>query len=177
MDTCGSEWTTATRRVFVFLCRRSGEKLSQRDIAKRLGLSPTTVGEALKELGPLVKKEPVKNINLVSLDQRNARAVALKRVENLRQLTCSGLVEELEQRLPGATVILFGSYARGEDDTQSDIDLAVIGRAPTTIKLERFENLLERPLSLHWFSSWKRPSAELRNNILNGIVLLGGVRL
>jgi len=177
MDTCGSEWTTATRRVFTFLCRRAGEKLSQRDIAKQLDISPTTVGEAVKELGPLVKKEPVKNINLISLDQANARAVALKRVENLRQLTCSGLIEELEQRLPGATIILFGSYARGEDDTQSDVDLAIIGRSRTSLKLERFEKLLERPLSLHWFRTWKHPSAELRNNILNGIVLLGGVRL
>ena len=101
----------------------------------------------------------------------------LKRIDNLRQLYESGLIDFLEKEFAGATIILFGSYARGEDTTSSDIDIAVIGRKEKYLKLTEFEKTLERTIFLNFYHSFKEIHKNLKENIFNGIVLIGGVEL
>ncbi len=62
------------------------------------------------------------------MDGFNDNAVIdLKRVENLKMIYESGIVEELSERFLGGVIILFVSYSYGEDIVRSDIDIAVIG--------------------------------------------------
>lgn len=79
--------------------------------------------------------------------------------------------------MPGGTIILFGSYAKGEDTYDSDIDIAVVGRSDKMLELERYEKVLGRTINVNFYDSWKAIHKNLKNNILNGIILHGSVDL
>src|SRR3989344_5280496 len=128
MDEYKQKWTILEQEVFSLLCKRVGEKLSQREIAKILNVSPTAVSNVVKALKDLAIVEKTKTINFVSLNRDNSKMIDLKRIENLKSLYVTGLSDFLKFELTGSTIILFGSYSMGEDAHSSDIDFAVIGR-------------------------------------------------
>ncbi len=179
MDMYKLKWTTLQIQLFNLMCQRAGEKLSQREIARILNVSPTAISNSIINLRKqeLIKVEKTKTINFVSFNRGNPNAVDLKRVENLRNIYLSGLSHYLEMELAGGTIILFGSYAMGADTNNSDIDIAVIERKDKVLELEKFEKLLGRKINVNFYDSWKKIHQNLKNNILNGILLHGGVEL
>jgi predicted nucleotidyltransferase len=179
MDIYKLKWTTLQAEIFFLLCLRAGERLSQREIAKILGVSPTAVSNSLAKLKDdgLVKIEKTKTINFVSFNRDERMAVELKRAENLKNIYLSGLSDFLETSLPGGNIILFGSYSFGEDTNTSDIDIAVIGRKEKNLNLDKFEAILQRRINVNFYRSWAGIHKHLKNNILNGIPLHGSVEL
>ena len=83
----------------------------------------------------------------------------------------------MEKEFAGATIILFGSYSRGDDTTSSDIDIAVIGRKDKNIKLTDFDKDLERTIFINFYPSFKEIHKHLKENLFNGIVLAGGIEI
>ena len=77
-----------------------------------------------------------------------------------------------------SVIILFGSYRKGDDTEESDIDLAVevLGDAPVLIEplavIESFGFRKNVPVNLHIFSR-DMVDLNLFSNIANGIVLEG----
>lgn len=179
MDTYKLNFTVLELEVLTFLSIKSGEKLSQREIALSLSVSPTAVANAVRHLKEkdLIKIEVTKTINFISFNRDNPKAIELKRVENLKQIYLSGLSDFLEERFAGAAILVFGSYGRGEDTKGSDIDIAIIGRKEKDLELEKFETSLNRKINVNFYNSWKDIQIQLKNNILNGIVLHGSVDL
>ena len=179
MDMYKLKFTNLEHEIFSLLCIRTGEKLSQREIAKLLNVSPTAIAKPVKRLQEknLAKIEKTKTINFVSFNRDEQRAIELKRAENLKNAYVSGLSDYLEEQLAGSTVILFGSYSRGEDTNASDIDIAVIGRKDKMLELEEYEKILNREINMNFYNSWQEIHKHLRNNILNGILLHGSVEL
>ncbi len=179
MDINKIDFTRLELEVLSYLCIKAGTKLSQREIAIALGVSPTAVANSVRNLKikNLVKIEVVKTINFTSLNRENPKAIFLKKVENQKQLYISGLQDFLEEQLAGATIILFGSYAKGEDTINSDIDIAVIGRKEKSINTKFYEKTLKRHININFYDFWKDIHKHLRNNILNGVVLCGSVDL
>ena len=179
MDTYKLNFTILELEIFSFLSIKAGEQLSQRDIAKALKVSPTAVANAVKNLigQNLIKLQKTKTINFISFNRDNPKAIELKRVENLKQLYLSELPDFLEEKLAGTTIILFGSYSRGEDTNTSDIDIAVIGRKDKVIDLKVFEKILNRQININFYDTWKNIHKHLKNNILNGIIITGSVDL
>jgi len=179
MDTYKLNFTILELEIFSLLSLKAGEKLSQRDIAKELKVSPTAVANSVKKLigKNLIKLERTKTINFISFNRDNPKAIELKRVENLKQIYLSEIHDFLEEKLAGATIILFGSYSKGEDTNTSDIDIAVIGRKDKVMDLKVFEKRLNRKININFYDSWKNIHKHLKNNILNGIVITGSVDL
>ncbi|OIO62264.1 hypothetical protein COY26_01700 [Candidatus Woesearchaeota archaeon CG_4_10_14_0_2_um_filter_33_10] len=179
MDIHQLNFTLLEQKIFALLCLRAGEKLSQREIAKLLKVSPTAVSNSIKKLreNSLINVEKTKTINFISFNRDGQRAVEMKRVENLKNLYTYGLSDYLEEELAGATIILFGSYSIGEDTNTSDIDIAVIERKNKMIDIEKFEKILNRKININFYNSWKDIHKHLKNNILNGITLHGSVEL
>ncbi len=179
MDIYKLKWTSLQQKIFALLCLRAGESLSQREISKILKVSPTAVANSLEKLRDenLVKIEKTKTINFVSFNRDEKRAIELKRVENLKNIYLSGLSDYLEIELAGGTVILFGSYSRGDDTNTSDMDIAVIGRKDKMLNLEKFESILNRKINVNFYHSWGKIHKHLKNNLLNGILLHGSVEL
>ena len=179
MDIYKLKWTILEQEIFSLLCIRAGERLSQREVAKILNVSPTAVSNSTKKLkdSNLIKIEKTKTINFISFNRDEQKAMDLKRGENMKNIYLSGLSDYLEKELAGATVIVFGSYSNGEDTNTSDIDIAVIERKDKMLELEKYEKTLNRKINVNFYDSWKKIHENLKNNILNGILLHGGVEL
>ncbi len=179
MDMYKVKWTTLEQNIFSLLCVKTGEKLSQREIAQTLKVSPTAIANSLKKLrdSSLIKIEKTKTINFISFNRDEQKAIEMKRVENLKNIYASGLSDYLHNALAGATIILFGSYSKGEDTTNSDIDIAIVERKNKTLELEKYEKILARKINVNLYNSWQEIQKHLKNNILNGILLHGSVNL
>ncbi|MBU2496946.1 MAG: nucleotidyltransferase domain-containing protein [Nanoarchaeota archaeon] len=188
MDTYKVKWTKLQAEIFRFLCINAGQNFNLRGIAKPLKVSPTAVSNALHDLqkNGLIKIEKSKTMNLMSIEfnRDNEKAINLKRVENLRLIYESGIMDFLESKFPGCTIMLFGSYSRGEDvwygemdDRNSDIDIVIINTKEKEINLEKFERELKRKIFINFYKSWKFIHKNLKNNILNGILFSGGVEI
>ncbi|MBM3234084.1 winged helix-turn-helix transcriptional regulator [Candidatus Pacearchaeota archaeon] len=149
-----------------------------REISRKLKISAPAVSKALKELEnhELIKIE--KNfLYEIKANSGNDDFKNLKRVSNLKKIYLSGLSHFLSEKFPLSTIILFGSYSRGEDIENSDIDIAVIGSKEREISLEKYEKLVQRKINLQFYPSLKNIEINLKSNILNGITLKGGIDL
>jgi len=161
------------QKAFAFFCDYPTTAIHLRELSRRLSLSMPAVISAVGKL----EKE-----GLVTVDRQrawtmvraagNERFVRLKRVRNLERLYESGLVDALVRigNHPQA-IVCFGSYSRGEDAEQSDIDIAIINGRSGELP-ETYGKTLRRPVSLH-FPKMNRVSSEFRENLRNGIILEG----
>ncbi|MEK6841401.1 MAG: nucleotidyltransferase domain-containing protein [Nanoarchaeota archaeon] len=181
MDMYKLKFTRLQMEIFRFLCTEAGEKHNQRQIAKILRVSPTAIAKSIPKLekeGLIIKEvQKTMNLNLIMLNRNSQEVMQLKRVENLKLIYESRLSDFLENKFPGTTIILFGSYSRGDDTVTSDIDIAVIGRKEKDVDLTNFEKFLKRKIIINFYNSLKELNKELRENICNGIVLVGGIQL
>ncbi len=181
MDRYKLKFTILQHEILRFLFVKSGASFTERALARQLKVSPTAVSNSLPALEKegLIKVTKDKESGRLSirLNKENPKAFFLKRVENLRAVYESGISEYLSERFPGSTIILFGSYSFGEDTADSDIDIAVIGAKRKDVDTEKFEKLLERHISLNFYNSLNEINKNLKENILNGIVLSGGIKL
>jgi len=172
--------TRLQEEIFRLACLNSGKKLNQSEIARLLGVSSAAVSKSIPSLEKegLVKVDRTNKIKLVliELNRDNPMAIELKRVENLRQIYESGLLAFLEEANPGHTIIVFGSYSRGEDTIKSDLDIAIIGRS-VELSMGKFEKQLLRPVHTQYVPSLEKLDKELLSNICNGIVLSGALEL
>jgi predicted nucleotidyltransferase len=151
-------------------------RLHLREVARRTGLSAPG---AMKILGALEKerlleKERTAFMVVYRGNYDNERFMALKRSLNLYSLYSCDLVSSLVEfyRIPEC-IILFGSYAKGEDTTESDIDIAIITGQKDYPELEIYEDCLKRKISLHLIENTKNEKKEFINSLANGIVLYG----
>ena len=102
-----------------------------------------------------------------------------KIAENLRLVYESGVLEEINKHYPQAlAVVLFGSYRKGDDVRESDLDLAVevLGNEELQIielgiitKLGYRENV---KVNVHVFTR-NKIDLNLFTNVANGILLQG----
>ena len=181
MDIYKEKFTKLEREIIRFLSLNTGNNYNQREIALALKVSSTAVANSLKKLEKERIVEIKKNKNTkpqkISLNLQNSKVFFIKRVENLRAVYESGLAEFLFDNLPGTTIILFGSYSLGEDRSNSDIDIAVVGNAPKKINLSTYEIKLSKKIIIQVFDSFDKIHKNLKESILNGIILKGSVRL
>src|SRR3989344_2260409 len=175
------ELTILQQEILRLLFIKAGMSLNQRGIARMLEVSQPAVMKALPELKKrgFVKVEQDKESKRwsIELNRENHKIMQFKRTDNLKQIYESGLADFLEKEFAGGTIILFGSYSRGEDTTNSDIDIAIIGRKEKNIKLTEFDKKLERTIFINFYPSFKDIHKNLKENIFNGIVLAGGIEI
>jgi predicted nucleotidyltransferase len=159
----------------------AGKSLNPHRISQLLDVSQPAVSKALPYLEKngliIVKKDKNSKRLSIDLNRLDNQVVWLKRSDNLKQVYESGLVQFLYDKLPSATIILFGSYAFGEDTYESDIDLAVIGAKYRGLDITKFEKILERKIIVNNYATFQKIDKHLLNNILNGIVLKGAIEL
>lgn len=181
METKKVKFTKLQSEIFELLCNNAGNEINQSLIASSLKVSSTAVANALKEMQKFalvrVNKDKKMNLNLITLNRENSFVVQLKRVQNLKLIYESGILEELEEKFAGATIILFGSYSKGEDTIKSDIDIAIVGRKEKMVDLSKFESFFKKEIIINFYDSLHSIEKELRESLCNGIVLSGGIEL
>ena len=181
VNICKLKLTSLQQEILRLLFMKNGTQLNQRQISNILDVSQPAVMKALPNLQKeeliTLKQDPESKRWSIELNRNNHKAMQLKRVDNLKQIYESGFADFMEKEFAGATIILFGSYSRGEDTVNSDIDIAVIGRKDKSALIERFEKMLERRININFYPSFKDIHKNLKENLLSGIILTGGVEL
>ena len=153
-------------------------KVHIRGIARLVHLSAPGVSKIiarLKKEGLLLseKTDLAENVFV----SKNEKFLHLKRCYNLLNIYESGLVDFLRgQYEEPEAIVLFGSYSKGEDNSKSDIDIAVITNITKSTDLKRFEKYIGRKINLYEIKV-KECEKEFLNNLANGAVLYGYQRL
>ena len=155
-------------------------RLRVRQLERELKLPLPSVIRYCAELEKerICKREKFSGISTFAADRNSEKYLLEKRLYNIQQLFHSGVIDYLVKEYSNPTIILFGSYFRGEDTEESDIDLYIQTPSKTEIKIEKFEKVLKRKVQVFQYKNLKEISNfHLVNNILNGITLHGFVEV
>jgi len=148
------------------------------DISRKIGLAHTSVKKNLNELVKLgiviefVEKKGIRKFPLYKANMDNQLFKEYKMIYNLSSLLESGVIRFIEEKLMPKSIILFGSYRRGEDTENSDLDIFVECKEEK-LNLDKFEIKLNRNIQLHFKENFNLYPKGLKNNIINGIVVGG----
>ena len=152
-----------------------------REMARLTKLNPTTISKYLNrfsKVGLLTKNEERGHL-LFRANTESHKYKDAKIYNNIKSIKNSGLLGYLEKELHyPETIILFGSYAKGENDKNSDIDLFIVGKIKKEMNLSEFEKRLKARIQLFMknkdeFAKLQKENKNLANSILNGIVVKG----
>ncbi len=173
--------TLLQQGILRFLFASAGESFNARSLAVSIGVSQPAVSKALplleKQGFVVITKDKKSGRFSIELNRENPIAIGMKRAENMRQIYESGLFEFLRETFPGCAIIVFGSFAKGEDTAKSDIDVAVVGTKGKDVDTAVLEKKLSKEVRINFYQSFKEMNPELRNNILGGILLSGWIEL
>lgn len=148
------------------------------DISKNVGLAHTSVKKNLNKLiklgiiNELIEKKGHRKFPIYKANINTKIFKKYKSICNIAFILESNVIDFIEEKLMPKSIVLFGSYKRGEDIEGSDIDLFVECRKEE-LNLEKFEKKLGRKIELHFNENFTLFPKELKNNIINGIVLSG----
>jgi len=152
-----------------------------RQIAKLANVSSSTAKRFLDFYNEkrFLQKQKKANLVLFKANTENSVFRFMKIGHFLLKL--QSLIDNLKEAYPDSSVTLYGSCARGEDDSQSDIDLLVISRKKEKTQLAKFEKQLERKITLlvynpqEWEEKTKKDHAFYERILIDGIALNGNL--
>ena len=152
-----------------------------RESARMLDMDPMTVKRSLEIL---VKDEFLinyveKNRILYQANLENPALRYLKISYNLSWLQEKTLVEFITNKMKSVTsIMLFGSFSKGENDENSDIDIVIISQSKDKPTAE-LTNLLNKDVNLlnftpaQWSNQSKKNRAFYLDVIIDGVLLYG----
>lgn len=149
-----------------------------RELSRITGIAVTSTKKYLEELEKegLIKKDTKTLYTSHTANESSRLYKTYKQQAMVIKILKSGLIEQIEQQTLPKCIILFGSIRKGEYDKKSDIDLFV--QAPKqAVNLEKYEKNLKHRINILFEPEIKKTSKELLNNIANGIVLSGYLKL
>lgn len=108
---------------------------------------------------------------------RDSSLFKLLKAQNIvLRLHQTDVLSTIERAAYPSCIVLFGSASRGEDTEESDIDLFVQAKQ-IKLDLSKFEKSLNRKINLLFEPVLKTMSQELANNLANGIVVYGYLKV
>lgn len=170
------------------------EEMTIKEIQERVEYSYERVNSALKSLSEkkiIIEKQKGKTL-VYSLDLHNLYAeigfgsYSLERETDFikKHKTVYKAIQEVENHPFSWSVILFGSYSKGSETKQSDVDLIVTCIPSKEKEVENFVKSLKHKyginfspvvLPMHEFSNIKKDNPELWHDLkMYGIVFKGG---
>ena len=154
------------------------EDFRLRELARLSKISPPSVMNYLKELE---KEEFIifqnrRGIPFYKANFDGEKFREFKKISILFEVNNCGLIEFLWDKLSPEAIILYGSYARGEATEKSDLDLFIVGKE-NDIDISKYEKYLGMNIHLMFNKYPENISVELKNNIINGIVLKGYLKI
>ncbi len=167
-------------KVFFENPNPKGAGFQLREIGRITNLATTSVKRYLNELVNekliIVSRHRIHAypVYLANMDSEKFRF--LKKIDTIMILKDSGLIEYLENKCMPDVIILFGSASRGEDTIESDIDLYLLCKE-RKLDMQEFEKKIKRKISLLFSENINKLSNELKNNIINGTILKGYLKV
>jgi predicted nucleotidyltransferase len=151
-------------------------KLRVRHIERKVRVPLPSAIKYSKELVKegILKKEVVANVVLYSANRNSERYKFDKKRYNV--VLVQGLVEFLKEKYHNPVIIVFGSYSKGEDVEESDIDIYIESPRKKVEDVSKFENSRNIQLFVHK-GIHEIKNKELQNNIINGVILNGFIEV
>ena len=172
---------TAKNKIIEILFKYPEKEFSLSDLAREAGVAKANIGNILNEFqeAGLINIEKLSKIWRIKANQTNLLFIRSKIIYNLNFVYKIGLVDFLVDffKNPKA-IILFGSFRKGEDISNSDIDIAIesdeVKEYETTglRELSEFEKVIGKKIQIHLFNR-ENIDIGVFNNIANGILLWG----
>lgn len=149
-----------------------------REISRKVKLAQVSVIRYLKELEKeeLIIREHKGIYPSYKANRDNDWFRFYKKLSIIERIKETGLLDYIDNKCTPNCIILFGSASKGEDIEGSDIDL-FIQASETKMDLKKYEKLLNRTIIPYFEENFSRMSEELRNNIINGIILKGYLKV
>lgn len=172
---------TAKNRIMEVLFSYPDKEFSLSDLAKEAGVSKANIGNILGEFQKigLITIEKLSKIWRIKANRTNWLYIRSKIVYNLNFIYGSGLVDFLIDHFQNPkAIIVFGSFRKGEDISNSDIDIAIESDKEKEYKIAGLRELVElektikRRIQIHLFNK-NNIDLNVFNNIANGILLWG----
>ncbi|MBS3155934.1 nucleotidyltransferase domain-containing protein [Candidatus Woesearchaeota archaeon] len=154
------------------------ESFRLRELSRLSKISPPSVLNYLKEFEKegLIERYEKREVPFYKAELDNEDFREYKKISILFELHDSGLITFLWENISPEAIILYGSQIKGESTESSDIDLFIIGKEKN-INIEKFEKKLGREIHIIFEENPKNIPKELKNNLINGIVLKGYLNL
>ncbi len=149
-----------------------------KDVSSYIKIAHTSVKQNLQNLVKIgliqqrIEKRGKRKFPAYKANRNNKLFIQYKRIYNLQLIMESEVIPYLEEKLMPKCIVMFGSFQRGEDTEESDVDLFVESRKDD-IQLKQFEKKIGRKIEIHFKEHFTSYPKELKNNIINGIVLHG----
>ena len=149
--------------------------LGLREISNKINLAPTSVKNYLEELikENLVVQKKHRYLNQPKYYPSLSDEFKFLKTQHILSLIKKTKLDKYiyESCFPNC-IILFGSASIGEDSVGSDVDLFV--QSPRKkLELKKFEKVLNRKINVFFQESFENLSEELKNNLVNGIMIKG----
>lgn len=153
------------------------ESFGLRELGRLSKISPPSVMNYLKEFvkEKLIEKQEKRKIPFYIANRDNEDFKQYKKLSILYELHKSGLIDYLWDVLAPESIVLYGSFSKGENIENSDVDLFIVGKY-TEIGIKKYEEKLGYQIHLMG-DELKNTSKEFRNNLANGIILKGYLKL
>jgi len=150
------------------------EEFGLREISRLTKIAPLSIKNYLKEFEKegLIDKYEKKGNPVYHAKRDDDNFIFYKKLGILYELHDSGLVDYLWTKLAPDAIILYGSSSKGESIETSDVDIFVIGK-DKKINVDEFEKKLGKEIHLVFDSEINHIPKELKNNLINGIILKG----
>lgn len=145
-------------------------------ISREINLAHTSVKKILnylERLSIIKRKDIIRNTRIFPVYKANINSNEYRKYKILYAVdSIQELADYLNDKIMPESIVLFGSYAKGEDTEESDVDIFIEAKEKK-LNLTKFEKKLGRKIELHFKSKFTEYSKELKNNISNGFVLRG----
>ncbi len=151
---------------------------SVRGLARNLKLSHATVIKYIADLEKLgfIKKKESTLYPTYFANGEGRKYKFYKRNWLVFKINESGLIDYIQKQNLPSSIVLFGSGAKASFTEQSDLDIFVEAKEGK-LELKKYEQKLNRQINLLFEQNINNLSKELRNNIINGVVLYGFIKI
>lgn len=165
-------------RILEMFIEFPSEDFSVRGIARKLKLNHATVLRYVSDLLRLglIKKKEETLYPTYYANTENSKYRLYKKNHIVFEINESGLVNFVQKQTLASSIILFGSCAKGVFTEKSDIDIFVESEEQR-LDIRKYEKTLNRRINLLFEPKINHLSKELRNNLINGIVLYGFIKI
>lgn len=165
-------------RILELFIELPNQEFSLRGIARKLNLSHSTILKLIFNLtrADLVRKKEGVLYPIYYANIENQIYKLYKKEWMILKIINSGLIEYIQKHTLASSIILFGSSSKATFTRQSDIDIFVESKS-SSLNLKKYKKILGKDINLLFEQNINDLSKELKNNIINGSVLYGFIRI
>lgn len=176
------ELNKAYRKCLFWFFSYPNREMSLNDLATNLEISKTTARKIVLQLieEEFLIKEELGKVWRIFVNKDHFYNKTIKICYHLEYiyLNLSNIIQEIYKIYPHPlAIILFGSYRKGDDDENSDVDIAIEvieNEDPVLQELENMQLGYRKNVKVNLYKfSRNKVDLNIFNNIANGIVLEG----